>query len=234
MSFPTRRIMTVGVLTVGGGTLMTRPWLHAGSTRAERRTALPGDEWIARPKLTATRAVTIDAPPAGVWPWLLQMGHGRAGWYGYDLWDNAGEDSAETVIPELQHLAVGDVIADATGPFGFKVMEIEPEHTIVFRATIHPITGKVVDRHRQPGRSFIDFTWAFVLTPLADERSRLVVRVRYDRSPRWWVACAVEAYELVDAVFTRKMLSGIRERAQGRAVRHAHLRPPAATRDALA
>ena len=215
MTVPIRRLVILGIVGAGGAALLTRPWLHGGSTRAERRASLPGDQWIDQPRLVATRAVTIDAPPDAVWPWLQQMGHGRAGWYGYDLWDNAGDASADALVPELQHLAVGDVIADAVGPFGFRVLEVEPERAVVLRATIHPITGKVVDRDRHPHRVFIDFTWAFVLTPLAGGRSRLVVRVRYDRSPRWWVACAVEAYELVDALFSRKMLAGIRQRAEG-------------------
>lgn len=216
MRIPTRRVLGLAGVAAGGATLLARPWLGSGSTRSERHAVLPGDRWIECPALTATRATTIDAPPSAVWPWLQQMGHGRAGWYGYDLWDNAGEQSADVVVPELQHLAVGDVIADAVGPFGFRVVDVEPGRAVVFRATIHPITGKVVDRERSPQRPFIDFTWAFVLAPQPDGRSRLVVRVRYDRSPRWWVACAVEAYELVDAIFTRRMLAGIRARAEGR------------------
>jgi hypothetical protein len=214
MPIPTRRVAGFGVAAATGATLLTRPWLYLGSTRSERRTDLPGDDLIAHPKLIATRATTIAAPPTTVWPWLRQMGHGRAGWYGFDAWDNAGEDSADTLIPELQTLRVGDVVADAVGPFGFEVVDVVPQRAIVFRATIHPITGKVADPVGQPQRPFIDFTWAFALVAHTNGRSRLVVRVRYDRSPRWWVAGAIEVYELVDAVFTRKMLTGIRRRAE--------------------
>lgn len=204
-------LAAAAVATAGVVAITQRPWLYSGSTRAERRRELPGDEVVANAKLTATRATTIAAPPDHVWPWLLQMGHGRAGWYGYDLWDNAGVSSADHIVADLQHLSVGDVIADATGPFGFHVVRIDPERALVFRATIHPITGK----HADPGgpTPYMDFTWAFVLEP-GGGGSRLLVRVRYDHSPSRWVAAAVDAYELVDALFTRKMLAGIRSRAE--------------------
>jgi hypothetical protein len=204
-------VTAVAVMTGAAVAISRRPWLYGGSTRAERRRDLPGDEVVANARLTATRAATIAAPPSEVWPWLLQMGHGRAGWYGYDLWDNAGVASADHIVPDLQHLKVGDVIADATGPFGFHVVRLDPQRALVLRATIHPITGKRAD----PGgpTPFLDFTWAFVLEP-RDTGSRLLVRVRYDHSPSRWVAAAVDAYELVDAVFSRKMLAGIRSRAE--------------------
>jgi hypothetical protein len=76
------------------------------------------------------------------------------------------------------------------------------------------VTGKRADPEAHPERPFIDFTWAFVLQPLPDGRTRLLVRVRYDHTARAWVARAVDAYELVDAVFSRKMLAGIRHRAE--------------------
>ena len=204
----------VAAAAVGGVLIARRPWLYLGTTRAERDRVLPGDDVVASAKVLATRATTIDAPPARVWPWLVQMGHGRAGWYSYDYWDNAGATSVDRVVPELQHLTVGDVIADATGPFGFTVVRLEAQEALVFRATIHPITGKRVDPQRQTNQPFIDFTWAFVLVPLDNDRTRLLIRVRYDHTPRRWVARAVDAYELVDAVFTRKMLAGIRQRAE--------------------
>lgn len=210
----TRHAAVAAAAVAAGVTIARRPWLHLGATRAERRAALPGDDLVAGARVQATRATTIAAPPAAVWPWLVQMGHGRAGWYSYDLWDNAGVASADHVVEDLQHLAVGDVIADATGPFGFHVVRIEPPRALVLRATIHPITGKPVDPRRQPAWPFIDFTWAFTLEPLTGGRTRLLIRVRYDHTPRPWVARAVDAYELVDTVFTRRMLAGIRERAE--------------------
>ena len=210
--------LLIATASMGGYALLVhRPWLHMGSTRMERHAPLPGDEFIVRARVEGTRATSIDVPPDQVWPWLDQMGHGRAGWYGYDLWDNAGTPSAKRLLPDVKPLAVGDVIADAMGPFGFRVVRLDPGKAVVFRATIHPITGKRVDVQRQPDTPFIDFTWTFVLRENDAGGTRLLVRVRYNHSLHPWVALAVDGYEAVDALFTRKMLRGIRSRAQGTA-----------------
>ena len=66
---------------------------------------MPGDELLDQPSFQATRAISIRAPPEDVWPWLVQIGYGRAGFYAYDLLDNLGHGrSAERIRPELQHL----------------------------------------------------------------------------------------------------------------------------------
>ena len=208
--------LTVAAAAAAATAAVTRqPWLHLGATREERSASLPGDEILPHPMVEATRATRIAAPADRVWPWLAQMGHGRAGWYGYDLWDNAGVPSSSQLLPDVQELSVGDVIADAMGPFGFTVVRLDPGAAIVFRSTIHPVTGKRADPIARPEAPFLDFTWAFVLRPDGPDASRLIVRMRYVRSPQVWVARSVEAYELVDAVFTRKMLREIRARAEG-------------------
>ena len=208
--------LTVAAAAAAATAALTRqPWLHLGATREERNAPLPGDEILPHPMVEATRATCIAAPADRVWPWLAQMGHGRAGWYGYDLWDNAGVPSASQLLPDVQQLSVGDVIADAVGPFGFTVVRLDPGAAIVFRSTIHPVTGKRADPIAHPEAPFLDFTWAFVLRSDGPDACRLVVRVRYVHSPQTWVARGVDAYELVDAVFSRKMLRGIRARAEG-------------------
>jgi hypothetical protein len=78
----------------------------------------------------------------------------------------------------------------------------------------HPVTGKHVDPRRQEDVPYLDFSWAFVIEPLDAGESRLLVRVRYNHTPRRWVALAVEAYEVVGTVFARRMLAGIKERAE--------------------
>ncbi|QBI19681.1 hypothetical protein ER308_09050 [Egibacter rhizosphaerae] len=137
----------------------------------------------------------------------------------------AGETSATRIIPELQHLAVGDRIDDATGPFSFKVARLEEPRVLVFRATIHPVTGRPLDPadtdpdSRGYARAFLDFTWAFVLEPVGEGRARLLVRVRYrcQRSP--WVWAMLHGYELVDAVFAPRMFAGLRARCEGQPIR---------------
>ena len=115
MMHRTARI-AVWVAVAGAGLLaaytrLVRPWaLHWGATKEEAARPLPGDELVAKADYVATRAITIDAPPRDVWPWLVQIDSGRAGWYSYDRLDNAGVPSATEIIPELQRLAVGDLI----------------------------------------------------------------------------------------------------------------------------
>lgn len=96
--------------------ILERPWLRWGATPSERHRALSGRRCRAACDGGGTRAITIDAPAEGVWPWLVQMGYGRAGWYSLDRWDNGGQPSADHIVPELQDVKVGDMIADATGP----------------------------------------------------------------------------------------------------------------------
>ena len=81
-----------------------------GATGEEVSRPLPGDDLVNRPTFNATRAISIAAPPEAVWPWLLQVGTTRAGWYSYDLLDNLGHPSAQRILPEYQGLAAGDVV----------------------------------------------------------------------------------------------------------------------------
>ncbi|MFI9848560.1 hypothetical protein ACIHFD_66965 [Nonomuraea sp. NPDC051941] len=102
----------------------------------------PGDDIASRAHLQATRAITIDAPPKEVWPWLVHMGgYTRAGWYSYDRIDNAGRPSADRIVPELQHLQVGDVMPTAPDGSGFTVERIDPPQVLVL--SIHAYEGTV-------------------------------------------------------------------------------------------
>ena len=106
--------------------------VRALKTAAERFWPIEGDDILADPRAQLTHAAVIDAPPVDVWPWLLQMGCQRGGWYSWDILDNGGVRSADRIIPELQHLAVGDVLpARPVGGEGFKVLRIVPERALV-------------------------------------------------------------------------------------------------------
>jgi len=116
------------VITHYGLTL--RPWHRRwGATDAEVHAVLPGDELVADASST-TRAVAIAAPPEAVWPWLVQIGWGRGGWYSYDWIDNDGRPSADTIVPDWQHLGIGDRIA-MTPDQGFVVQQLEPPRLLV-------------------------------------------------------------------------------------------------------
>ena len=94
-----------------------RSWhLHWGATSAEVEALFPGDPVLPHAQFNATRAITINAPPYAVWPWLVQAGCLHAGWYSDDLIDNLGHPSATTIVPSLQDLEVGQWVPMA--PFG--------------------------------------------------------------------------------------------------------------------
>src|ERR1700694_3586861 len=131
-------MVPIGIVTAAAVIAMEllglyRPWhLKWGATREELARSMPGDDIVQRPVFNATRVVTIDARPEDIWPWIVQIGFGRAGWYSYDLFDNLGRHSSECIVPELQHIAVGDFVPLGPGEgSGMFVKEFVPNKSIV-------------------------------------------------------------------------------------------------------
>jgi hypothetical protein len=163
---------------------------------------MPGDDVVEHAAFVATRAVTIAAEPADVWPFLVQIGYGRAGFYSYALLDNAGRASPERAVPALQHVAVGDPIPMAarfTEATAFRIAALDPPHAMLWTKP--------------------DSTWAWSLTALGDRRTRLVTRLR--ARPDWrHPAAAITGtalLEIGDFAMMRRMLLGIRRRAEAAA-----------------
>jgi hypothetical protein len=132
----------------------------------EARRASPGDDLVSSAKVEWTHGITIRARPAEIWPWLVQMGCRRAGWYSYDGLDNGGVPSAERIVPQLQQAEVGDILPmTPTADDGFVIRAVEPEWALV----LGDPTGSA--------------TWAFALAPVDEATTRLVTRVRagFDR-----------------------------------------------------
>src|SRR6476620_3776921 len=128
-------IVLVALVLIGVGFFrLYRPWqLRWGATGTEVGASMPGDEVVPRRSFNATRGVTIDAQPEAVWPWIVQIGFGRAGWYSHDLLDNLGRHSAEHVVPELQHIEVGDLIPLGPGEnAGMRVKDFVPDQSILW------------------------------------------------------------------------------------------------------
>jgi|SRR5580700_1153740 hypothetical protein len=179
--------------------------LRWGATDQECEMALSGDELIVRADLTATRAITVRAAAAEVWPWIAQLGQGRGGFYSYDLLENLlGCDihSADRIAPEWQHVAVGNEIRLAP-KVPLIVTTSEPGRALVLRGGV-PM-GETAPPY--------DFTWSFVLRDQPDRTTRLLVRERYEYL-RSWTWLLVEALEAVSFLMTQKMLRGIRDRAE--------------------
>jgi hypothetical protein len=186
-----------------------------GSTRAERACGLPGDDLVREPQVVITHAVSIPAPASEVWPWLVQVGWHRGGWYTSRWVDRllfpANAPSASRVVPELQHLAVGDLVPD--GPpetqCVFRVVALEPRSHLVLRSDSHlPLAW------RRTGRAAVDWTWTFVLRPTDDGAgTRLLFRWRARTRPGWLTAACVALVVPADGVMARQMLRGLRARA---------------------
>jgi hypothetical protein len=186
--------------------------LHWGATTGESREPLPGDELIPAPGLVATRAITVEAVPEVVWPWVVQIGADRGGFYSYDRLENlAGCNlhSADTVVLEWQHLAPGDLVR-LHPQVALTVVSVEPNHSLVLRAP--PPLGA----EGSPGEAPYDFTWAFVLHRHPHAATRLITRERFGYT-HWWSPVLVEPVSAASSLMSQKMLRGIRERAERQA-----------------
>ena len=182
--------------------LLYRPWqLRWGATDAEIRRTLPGDETVARPSFNATRAVTIHAPAENIYPWIVQMGVTRAGWYSYDLLDNLARKSAETILPEFQNIHIGDVIPmSPDGKQGMGVKDFKKDQWLLWW-----------DRKG-------DTTWVWEIHPDGADHCRLITRVRmkYD-----WFSLSLPfslLVEFFDLPMMRKCMLGIKRRAESLAL----------------
>ena len=179
--------------------LWYRRW---GVTDAELNQPMPGDKDVSNPTYVAMLAVTIDAPPEYVWPWLLQMGKGRGGLYSYDWLDRLfgylDRPSADRVLPEFQHLAVGDIIPVGGAAGGFPVKIIKPGEALV-------LGGETAG---------FQWAWQFALVPVSRSQTRLISR-NQARVPRS-IASFLFMLALEPAAFimTRKMLLGVKRRAE--------------------
>ncbi len=228
------------VLGVGISRLVRwrRTW---GADPVETTRPLPGDEVVTEPVASETRGITIDAPPDRVWPWLLQMGFGRAGWYSYDRLDQRGK-SSDAIVEEWQHLVVGDIVPTHPGG-GFEVAAIEPGRSLVLKSDTALVMAQAktwAERQEaatsEPGTPApetataglaassailgttpqqFSASWSFVIEPLSGGRSRLIERFRV-----WYGESGVASHVAMPVVgfgvfvMMQRQMLGIRTRAE--------------------
>jgi len=237
-----RRVVVGTVIGTAVGMTINRTvrtWRTWGVDPVDATRPLPGDDIVPTPTTIDTRAITIDAPPDAIWPWLVQMGFGRAGWYSYDQMDMRGK-SADRIVPAWQKLEVGDVMP--TSPDGgFAVRLVEPGRALVLYTDTALVAGQAAaaaeaaeaaaatssDRPATPAglaasgailrQTPQDFaaSWTFALEPLDDGRTRLIerFRVRFGAGgPAFRVAGPAMGFGVF--VMMRRQMVGIRDRAQ--------------------
>ena len=187
-----------------------RRWMNQwGATSSDLARLMAGDRLLPDWTYSGTTAVIVDASPEHIWPWLVQIGYQRGGLYSYDWLDRLfgylDRPSATRILPEFQHLAVGDHIPMGQGP-SWPVAVLEPNRALV------------LDMRNLGG---IDWVWQFGLYHINETRTRLVSRSRV-RARALWARPLTHAIEPAGFLMTRRMLLGLKERAE--ALRAANIR----------
>jgi hypothetical protein len=179
-----------------------RRWMSRwGATPSDQSRVMAGDGLLGDPTYSGTMAITVEATADDIWPWLVQIGYQRGGLYSYDWLDRLfgylDRPSATRILPEFQHLAVGDAIPLGRGP-SWPVAVVEPGCALVLDM-------------RNMGA--FDWVWQFGLYPVDEKRTRLVTRSRV-RTSTVWARLLTYAIEPAGFLMTRRMLLGVKERAE--------------------
>ncbi len=219
-----------GATLAGVWAYLTRMARRSGATDAEFYGSLPGDEVLPHPMVEWTRAATIDAPAEAIWPWLVQMGYHRGGWYTSELFEHlvwrVDNPNTDKILPQFQQLAAGDIVCDGPDYCGyFRMVTVERPHVLVYKSIRHPYRGHPVDaadpealaqleRDLVASGVYIDFTWAIILRSEEKGTTRLIIRSRANASPGWALALARGPLGLVDWYHVSTMSRGIRRRVR--------------------
>lgn len=199
---------------------LIRGWfLHWGATEREIERPVPGDEFVSKPRIESTRAITIHAPTPQVWQWVIQVGQYRGGLYAGEWTEQlfgADVHNADEVMPEFQDSRVGDyVILYPNGP-GYAIAALQAPQFLVLQ-TVNLDTGEFTRSAKQDGWHG---TLTFLLEPEGTDTTRLVVRTRLDYEPGEIKNVAWGIVEPLNFALERQLLRGIKRRAEG--AMHAH------------
>jgi proline iminopeptidase len=191
-----------------------RPFLKWMPERRDLEARMPGDGLLDG-ESGSTHAITIRCRPDQLWPWLVQMGYGRAGWYSYDRLDNWGHRSSDRLLPAFQCLERGDCLPSTPGgKCFFEVLDLEPEASLVLGS--HMTTGPVRSvRWADPSPSVSQrATWSFALVPEGPDDTRLRVRTRAVSIPSWRWMPVNAFFSVAHIIMQRKQLVCLKRRVE--------------------
>ena len=172
--------------------LVIRHWhFYWGASKEEIELSLPGDELVNNPDFIFTRAITIEAKPEKIYPWILQIGYNRAGFYSYDWFDNSGKRSSERILSHHQNLKNGDTIPISN----FVQMTVDTLESDKFLTIGHG-------------------SWTWYLNPVDDSSTRLITRMRGVYKGGFTKNSITFLTELGDLPFMRKSMIGIKQRSE--------------------
>jgi proline iminopeptidase len=212
-----RKVIGSGALLLAVYGVWVRPRLNRwGATEGEVTGPYPAAEVVPGGRRAATMAVTIDVPPERVWPWLVQLGGERAGWYSWDRLDNAGHPSAREIHPEWQVLAVGDTVkyrkADEFVD-AWVVAALEPNRFLGLHG-ISDLRGTTLDPTKPLPSAYTEGLWGFQLSALPGDRTRLVLGGYEAHHPAWAGGMISFVFPALVWVMQAKMLVVLKRNAE--------------------
>jgi hypothetical protein len=205
--------LVAGTAAVSAYLLVFLPWQRRwGATDEEVYRKLPGDDQVPHPDTQWTRAITIQAKAADIWPWLVQIGQGRSGYYSYPWLEKLmglRVTHADQINPAWQQLQEGDILPAELDGSGYRVLTVEPGRALVLGA-----------QEKDEGVSwsftllYVAFTWTFMLEEVATAQTRLIMRMRAQTRHSPLVAFASLIIDFGAFFMKRSMLLGIKQRAE--------------------
>ena len=193
-----------------------------GATDDEVQRTFPGDDLVPHPKGEYTHAITIHTPATEVWSWLVQIGQGRGGFYSYELLENligCKMRNVDKIIPELQHLEVGDsILMHPTMGSPYKVVAIETSRALVIQIRVDTKTKNTFELTDKMSEKYQNFSWVFFLDEIAEGTTRLISRSRNDWNKSLGNTLFFGIFGPISMMMDRKMLLGIKQRAEAAAI----------------
>ena len=188
-----------------------------GATDDYVNKTLPGDDLVPNPKGGYTHAITIRASTARVWPWLVQLGQGRGGFYSYDSLENlvgCNIHSADRIIPEFQNIEIGHRILIHPSGQGYTIASIAPQRMLVLLERVDTQSGKTFKLTKKMPDKYLNQSWVLFLEKIDRSTTRLISRSRNDWNNSLVNTLVFGLFGPISLVMDRKMLLGIKKRAE--------------------